>query len=71
MIKNEFQDILDVLPDDATIEISVDVSTNEDNSSDRAFAKTVIGMQCNYGNSYTILTKGTKNFLSRNSSTGG
>lgn len=54
--------IINALPDNADIEISVDISTNENNAYDRVFAHEVFAWQHNGKNSYTILATGSKNF---------
>lgn len=54
--------IIASLPDDADIDISVDVSTNEDTACDRVFVDEIFSWQHNQRNSYTILASGTRNF---------
>lgn len=64
MTKQDLLKLISVIPDEAEIDISVNVSNPKDESteSDRAFAIHVHSVLHSYGKRYTILATGCKNF---------
>lgn len=62
MNKAQLLRIINSLPDNADIEISVDVSTSEKDAFDRVFVHEMSDWQHNGRNHYTILATGKKNF---------
>lgn len=64
MNKTDLLKLLNTIPDDAEIDISVNVSNPQDKStdSDRAFVIHVHSVLHSYGKRYTILATGCKNF---------
>lgn len=62
MKKSDLVEMLDKIDGNLNIVISVDVSTGEKDSFDRAFGDGLIGMQSEGDGTVTILTEGTVNF---------